>query len=146
MTYRARVAALTAAALVLATAACGGVRGSDSDSSGGTETTIGGLQAQFHGAKDVSGATGQVEVEMDDNYFEPTILEGTPGQKVTIKLTNKGQAAHTFTTPDRIVDQEVQPGGKVEVDITFPTSGEMTFVCTFHESSSMVGGLEVSPG
>ncbi len=35
-----------------------------------------GMTAELHGTKDVSGETGKVEIEMYDDYFEPTILKG----------------------------------------------------------------------
>ena len=66
-----------AVTLMVAAAACGGY-GSSKKSEGGT-TTLGGMMASNHGTKDVSGATGKVEVEMYDKYFEPTILKGKPG-------------------------------------------------------------------
>ncbi len=127
----------------LALAACGG-SGSSEKSDEGTTTTIGGVQAENHGTKDVSGETGKVEIEMYDNYFEPTVLKGTPGQKVTLELKNKGNTAHTLTITDQSVDQEVQPADEAEVDVTFPQSGVLAFVCKFHQSSGMVGELEAS--
>jgi len=136
-----RLPILAAAFLLLVAAACGG-NGKNDESEEGTTTTIGGVQTESHGTKDVSGETGKVEIEMYDNYFEPTVLEGEPGQKVTIELKNEGKAAHTFTVSKQSVDQEVQPGDEAEVDITFPESGELTFVCRFHQSSGMVGALE----
>ncbi|HEX9351583.1 MAG TPA: cupredoxin domain-containing protein [Gaiellaceae bacterium] len=129
--------------LLVGAAACGG-NGGNNESEEGTTTTIGGVQTESHGMKDVSGETGKVEIEMYDNYFEPTILEGKPGQKVTLELKNEGKAAHTLTVSKQSVDQEVQPGDEAEVDITFPQSGELTFVCRFHQSSGMVGALEAS--
>ena len=129
--------------LLLAVAACGGY-GDDKKSEEGTTTTIGGVAVESHGTKDVSGETGSVEIEMYDNFFEPTILEGKPGQKVTIELKNEGKAAHTFTISEQSVDQEVQPADEAEADVTFPESGELTFICKFHESSGMVGVLEPS--
>ena len=137
---------LLAAALVfvLAVAACGGYGDDDKKSEEGTTTTIGGVATESHGTKDVSGETGKVEIEMYDDFFEPTVLQGTPGQKVTIELKNEGEHAHTFTVTEQSVDQEVQPGDEAEADVTFPESGELTFICKFHESSGMVGALEPS--
>jgi plastocyanin len=127
--------------LVLALAACGG-SGKSGESEEGTTMTIGGQAVESHGTKDVSGEAGKVEIEMYDNYFEPTVLEGTPGQKVTIELKNEGKVAHTFTVTEQSVDQEIQPGDEAEADVTFPQSGELTFICKFHQSSGMVGALE----
>ena len=142
MTYLRGVSAVAAAAvLVLAFAACGG---GDDDASEGGSTTIGGMTAQLHGTKDVSNESGKVEIELYDDYFEPTILKGKPGEKITLELKNEGENPHTLTISDQGVDQEVQPGEEAEADVTFPKSGELTFVCRFHEGRGMVGALEVS--
>jgi plastocyanin len=144
MTYLRGVSVVAAAsALVLTVAACGGYGGGDKTEEGGS-TTIGGMAAELHGTKDVSNETGKVEIELYDDYFEPTILKGTPGEKVTLELKNEGDNPHTLTISDQGVDQEVQPGDEAEVDVTFPKSGELAFVCRFHESKGMVGALEVS--
>ena len=86
-----------------------------------------------------------MEIELYDDFFEPTVLKGTPGQKVD-RAQERRLAAHTFTLAEQSVNQEVQPGDEAEADVTFPQSGELTFVCTFHESSGMVGALQTSPG
>ena len=143
MTYLRRVLVVAAAsALVIALAACGGDGGGNIEEGG--STTIGGMAAELHGTKDVSNETGKVEIELYDDYFEPTILEGKPGQKVTLELKNEGDNPHTLTISDQEVDQEVQPGDEAEADVTFPQSGQLAFVCRFHESNGMVGALEVS--
>ena len=137
------LATAAVAVFVLAVAACGGSSGDESSEEGGS-TTIAGMTAKLHGTKDVSGETGKVEIELDDDYFEPTILKGKPGQTVTLELKNEGNNPHTLTISDQGIDQEVQPGDEAEVDVTFPQTGQLAFVCTFHESNGMVGALEVS--
>ncbi len=124
--------------------ACGGSGGGESEEGG--STTIGGMTAELHGTKDVSNETGKVEIELDDDYFEPTILKGTPAEKLTLELRNEGDNPHTLSISDQGVDQEVQPGDEAEVKVTFPQSGQLAFVCRFHESNGMVGALEVSSG
>lgn len=142
MKYLRGISVLAAALfLLLALAGCGS---GDNESEEGGSTTIGGMKAELHGTKDVSGETGKVEIEMYDDYFEPTILKGTPGQTVTLELKNEGENPHTLTISDAGVDTEVQPGDEAEADVTFPQSGELTFVCRFHEGKGMVGALEVS--
>jgi plastocyanin len=137
------LAAAAVVVSVLAVAACGGSSGDENGEAGGS-TTIGGMTAELHGTKDVSGETGKVEIEMYDDYFEPTILKGKPGQTVTLELKNEGNTPHTLTIPDQGINQEVQPGDEAEADVTFPQTGELVFVCRFHESKGMVGALEVS--
>jgi plastocyanin len=130
-------------ALVLAAAACGGDSNGGGESEGG-QKMIAGVEANDHGEKDVSGETGKVEIELDDDYFEPTVLKGTPGQKVTLELKNEGNAEHNMSIADQNVDQDVEPGSEAEVEVTFPQSGELSFVCKYHESAGMAGALVVS--
>ena len=135
---------IAAALSLFAAAGCGGYGGGSKDSEEGGTTTIAGMQTESHGTKDVSGETGKVEIELYDNYFEPTVLKGKPGQKVELELKNEGNAAHTFTISKQSVDEEIQPGDETETEVTFPQSGQLEFVCTFHQSSGMVGLLETS--
>jgi plastocyanin len=139
---RTSVLSLFAVVLVLALAAtaCGKENGTEE---GGETITIAGQKANDHGMKDVSGESS-VELEQDNFYFEPTVLEGTPGQKLTIELSNEGSALHNFSIPDQSIDQDVQPDAKGEVTVTFPDSGTVVFFCKYHQSQGMVGALEAS--
>lgn len=135
---------LAALFLVFAAAACGGKSGGSSESEGTTSTTIDGTKVDSHGTKDVSGASGKVEIELYDNYFEPTVLKGKPGQKVELELKNEGKTTHTFTISAQSVDKELQPGDETETEVTFPKNGQLEFVCKFHQSLGMVGALQSS--
>jgi plastocyanin len=139
---RKRVLSSLAVVLVLAVTATACGKENENEGGGGT-TTIAGQKANDHGTKDVSGETS-AELEQDNFYFEPTILKGTPGQKLTIELSNEGSALHNFSIPDQSIDQDVQPDTKGEVAVTFPDSGTLVFFCKYHQSQGMVGALEVS--
>ena len=117
---------------------------SASESAGGT-ITVGSDTANNHGSKEVDNITS-VEVEMDDFYFEPTVLTGNPGQKLTIELKNESKAGtlHNFTLSDQNIDQDVQADQSTEVTVTFPQSGFLEFFCKYHKSSGMVGELTTS--
>jgi plastocyanin len=125
---------------IVLVASCGG--GDDESSEGGT-TTIGDVSANDHGTKDVSGES-EVEVELDDDYFEPTVLEGTPGQKVTLELENEGGSEHNLTIDELQIDQDVEPGDKAEVEVTFPDSGTLTFFCKYHRGQGMAGAFRTA--
>jgi plastocyanin len=139
--------------LLLVAAGCGGGYGG---SGGGTTTQssgggsgghkkIAGVNANDHGTQAVEDS-GKTEVELDDYYFKPTVLEGKPGEKVTLELKNEGQVDHTFTLDSQGVDQDVQPGDEAEVTVTIPKSGVVSFYCKFHKSSGMAGALAVKGG
>jgi plastocyanin len=105
--------------------------------------TINGEKANDHGTKDFSGQP-EASVEMDDEfYFEPTVLKGTAGQTLTIELENEGSLPHNFTLEAQSLDQDVQPGQKGSVMVTFPQSGIVEFFCRFHRGSGMIGELSV---
>jgi plastocyanin len=127
-------------ASIVLVASCGG--GDDESSEGGT-TTVGDVAANNHGAKDVSGES-KVEVELDDDYFEPTVLEGTPGQRITLELKNEGGSEHNLTIGELMIDQDVEPGDEAEVEVTFPDSGTLTFFCKYHRGQGMAGAFRVA--
>jgi plastocyanin len=137
---RTRIVTLSAVVMALALVATGCSKKASGD--GGT-ITIAGQKANDHGTKDVSGASS-VEVEQDNFYFNPTILKGTAGQKVTLDLSNEGSALHNFSITDQGIDQDVQSGKKAEVTVSFPQSGTLVFFCKYHQTLGMVGALEVS--
>jgi plastocyanin len=152
-----RRGAVTAAVglLVLVAAGCGGGYGGSSKSDNGTSTesstgrsgggqkTIAGVNANDHGTKVVSGET---EVELDDFYFEPTVLEGKAGEKVTLELKNEGKVEHSFTVDSQGIDKDLEPGEDAKVSVTIPKSSVVSFYCKYHKSSGMAGGLAVKGG
>jgi plastocyanin len=139
-------AALTLALVALACAEEQGVAGGGGGGGGGQEAsdsvTIAGQEATARGSTSVTGSD-QLDVEVDDFYFEPTVLEGDAGQALTVNLANQGDAPHTFTVDELQIDQELQPGDTVIVDVTFPDSGALVFYCRFHADGGMLGGLSV---
>jgi len=103
---------------------------------------IGGEEATYHGTTDVTGES-ELELELDDFYFGPTVLEGDAGQTLTLTLHNEGDAPHTFTI-DGAVDEELEPGAEgVSVDVAYPDTGALVFYCRFHRGQGMLGALSV---
>jgi plastocyanin len=135
--------------LLLAAAGCGSSSSSSSgttteeSSGGGGQKTIAGVQANDHGTKAVEDS-GKTEVELDDFYFKPTVLEGKAGEKVTLELKNEGNTEHSFTIDSQGIDKDIQPGDEAEVTVTIPKSGVVSFYCKFHKSSGMAGALAVT--
>ena len=105
--------------------------------------TINGDKANKHGSEDVSGKSS-VEVEQDNYYFNPTILTGSPGEKVTITLKNEGSTTHNFSLDQQNLSKDVSTGQQATVTVTFPRSGVLEFYCRFHRSLGMVGELTTS--
>lgn len=152
------------AVLVLFASACGG-NGNDDDAeektdSGsasnteaaeGTPTPIveetraltGGETANFYDEADVTGEDS-IEVELDDNYFQPTIMTGQAGQEITLELLNEGGNIHNFSVAEQNISEDLEEGGNQEVKVKFPESGALKFFCKYHQELGMRGELKVA--
>jgi len=130
--------------LALAAAGCGGSSSGGSASAGsgsGGKATIAGQSVNNHGSKSVSGTT---EVELDDYYFDPTVLKGKPGQSVKLELKNKGKVEHNLTIPSQGIDKNIAAGKDATVTVKIPKSGVVAFYCKYHRGMGMAGALAVS--
>jgi len=127
------VAVAGAAALMALAVACGG--------SSSSPKKLGDLTVNEHGTKDVTGASS-FALEADSFYFEPTYLKGTPGQKLKVTVTNATSGTlHNFSAPALRIDKDIQAKANVDVDLTFPQSGVLLFLCKYHTGSGMNGEL-----
>jgi plastocyanin len=135
-------APFVAAALVLLTVTAAGCGGSSKQSSSaeseGGKTTVAGVPANNHGTKQVSGKT---ELELDDYYFEPTVLKGKPGARVSLELKNEGSVEHNFSINSQGIDKDIEAGQSATVTVMIPRSGVLSFYCKYHKSQGMAGAL-----
>ena len=110
--------------------------------------TIDGQKANDKGTQDLSGkATFALNLRNGGGlfYFEPTILKGTPSQKITLTLSNVGDTKHNFTLAAQKINQDVNtPGTTATVTVTFPQTGSLPFHCEYHQSVGMSGELVTS--
>jgi YVTN family beta-propeller protein len=104
--------------------------------------TQGTITIADHGTLAVKGQQ-TIELEADDYYFQPTFLQGEPGQRLTLAIENESGTLHNISLPDQHLDLDIPPKGKVTVDVVFPASGAMRFFCKFHEALGMHGALRV---
>ncbi len=124
MTGGRRIVGASVLALALLAAACGGGGGAGG---GPSPSPVG----------ETGGGGAAADVTIANFAFEPSTLRVSEGQTITV--TNEDSVAHTFTTDDGAVDQQVGPGETVEITLTGVSSGG--FHCEFHPS--MTGTLEV---
>jgi YVTN family beta-propeller protein len=103
--------------------------------------TLNGVTYADHGTKDVR-TLSKVELEADDYYFGPTFLRGNPGQKLTLLMESEASTLHNITIPGLGIDKDIPPKGRVQLDVTFPASGVLTFYCKFHGPLGMKGMLK----
>jgi plastocyanin len=128
---------LLVATVALLTPAC--------TASGPTIRLADGKLATARGEADVSGISATV-IEMGDFFFKPTVLRGTPGQHVTVTLSNQGNALHDFSIRAQHIDANAEAGTPVTVTVTFPQKGAVTFECRYHLLQNMRGELVTGGG
>jgi len=127
--------ALAATAVLLA--ACGS-SGSSGDSG---KQTVAGVSANFHGTKDVTGMSS-LEIEADNFYFEPTVLKGSAGQKLTVTIKNDTGTEHNFSVDAQSLDKDLDGNKAQTINVTLPASGTISFFCKYHRGQGMAGGLQ----
>jgi plastocyanin len=103
---------------------------------------IDGEGVNFHGIGRVVDGE-KIEMEMDDDYFEPTVLKGPAGGSVTIELRNEGLHPHNFSVPGQGIDLNCGVRAHGEVKVAFPRSGVLIFTCKYTATSGMRGALAV---
>jgi YVTN family beta-propeller protein len=107
------------------------------------DVLTGGAPAAWdHGTKQVAGLM-EVALEADDYYFAPTYLQGEPGQALTLTVENESGTLHNLSIPDLRIDQDLLPQGKMQVKITFPSTGSLRFFCKLHDAIGMNGELRI---
>jgi len=132
--------AVMAPVVALALAACGSSGASSTGNTTGKQK-VGGATANVHGTKDVTGMSS-VTIAADNFYFDPSILKGTPGQRLTITINNTTGTEHNFTVKSQHVDSDIEDGKSATVTVTLPSSGTISFYCEYHKALAMAGGLE----
>src|SRR3954462_8550882 len=117
--------ALAGAAAAVLLAACGGSSSSEGSGDSGKQT-VAGVSANFHGTKDVTGMSS-LEIEADNFYFAPMILNGSAGQKLTVTIKNDTGTEHNFRVYAQRPEKDLD-GSKAEtINVTLPASGTISF-------------------
>ena len=131
-----RKLAVIVSLVALTAVACGS---SGKSEGGGTAPVSLAGTTNNHGTKTASGS---MEVELDDFYFEPTFIKAKAGEKITIEVKNEGKAVHTFTSPDLgNVDEQLAAGTSKKITVTAPQTGQALFYCRFHQGQGMQGAI-----
>ena len=84
-----------------------------------------------------------IEVQLNDDYFNPETITIPSGKTTTLILKNEGQKEHTFTVEKLGIDAEVQPGKEKTITVKPQNSGTYELICRYHFNSGMVGKVIV---
>ncbi|MBY0061311.1 MULTISPECIES: cupredoxin domain-containing protein [Priestia] len=84
-----------------------------------------------------------IEVQLNDDYFNPETITIPSGKTITLILKNKGQKEHTFTVEKLGIDAEVQPGKEKTITVKPQNPGTYELICRYHFNSGMVGKVIV---
>ncbi|MEH6945695.1 cupredoxin domain-containing protein [Bacillus sp. JJ634] len=84
-----------------------------------------------------------IEVELNDDYFNPKVITIPNGRTTTLILKNKGKKKHTFTVEKLRIDAEVQPGKENTITVEPKKPGTYDLICRYHFQEGMVGKVIV---
>jgi plastocyanin len=87
------------------------------------------------------GGGTSVTVTAADFSFDPETLTAAAGD--TIELSNEGDSPHNLQAEEAGIDEDVDPGEKVSVDLDEVEPGTYDFICKFHPDD-MKGTLEIT--
>jgi len=87
------------------------------------------------------GGAGSVTLTAADFSFEPGSVSASAGD--TIELSNEGEAPHNLQSEEAGLDEDVDAGKTVSIDLAGIEPGTYDFICKFHPDD-MIGTLEIS--
>lgn len=94
-----------------------------------------------HGTKTFTTETFELELELDNFYFEPTFIKAPGESKATLELFNEGSATHTFTIDALNIDEQLSPDARKTIEVELGTETRYEFYCRFHGDQGMRGAF-----
>jgi plastocyanin len=91
------------------------------------------------GTAEASG--GAVTLDASEFAFAPTCIEARAGATLEVTVTNSGSALHNISVESLGIDEDVQAGETITVQVRLPDSGPIPFVCKYHVANGMQGAF-----
>lgn len=85
----------------------------------------------------------KIEVEMNDDYFNPKAITIPSGKPIVLVLKNNGAKEHTFTVEKLGIDYVVNPRQIKIVTVEPKQPGTYELICRYHAKEGMVGEVIV---
>lgn len=84
-----------------------------------------------------------IEVELNDDFFNPKVITIPQGKTVVLALKNNGVKEHTFTVEKLGIDYELKPKQIKIVTVEPKMPGTYELICRYHAKEGMVGQVVV---
>ncbi|PEK08774.1 cupredoxin domain-containing protein [Bacillus toyonensis] len=84
-------------------------------------------------------STKVIEVELNDDYFNPNVITIPIEVTTTLLLKNKGKNEHTFTVKKLGIDVVVESGKEKNITIKPKNTGTYELICRYHLLKGMEG-------
>lgn len=102
-----------------------------------------GVFAESHVATQPMETVKAIDVQLNDDYFNPKVITIPNGSTSTLILKNVGKEEHTFTVKELRIDVEVQPGKEKTISVKPEKPGTYELICRYHFNEGMVGKVIV---
>ena len=84
-----------------------------------------------------------IEVELNDDYFNPNVITIPINESTTLLLKNKGKSEHTFTDKKLGIDVVVESGKEKNITVKPKSAGTYELICRYHLLKGMEGKVIV---
>jgi plastocyanin len=115
--------------------------GNDNPTSAGGCAEAAGLTGAIEDRGTAEASSGAVTLDASEFAFAPTCVESDAGEMLEVTVTNTGSALHNLSVESLGIDEDVQAGETITVQVTLPDSGSLPFVCKYHVSDGMQGAF-----
>ncbi len=88
-------------------------------------------------------STKVIEVELNDDYFQPNVITIPIEESTTLLLKNKGKHEHTFTVKKLDIDVVVKSGKEKNITVKPTSTGTYELICRYHLLKGMEGKVIV---
>jgi plastocyanin len=85
-----------------------------------------------------------IEIELNDDNFNPNVITIPNGKTTMLTLKNKGVKEHTFTVEKLGIDVDLQPGNVKSITLKPQQPGTYELICRYHFREGMVGKVIVN--
>ena len=89
------------------------------------------------------GWCGAITLDANEFSFSPPCVEAGAGETIDVTITNSGSALHNLSVESLGIDEDVQAGETLNVEVALPDSGSVPFTCKYHVANGMQGAFVI---